>query len=147
MISKRCWVTFVRSQTNRRCFYFVPSSPQLCIEDTVFGLVFVNYELACESPTEVPYYVAFANPLCFFFVEVRSIKLFERPATRFAVYATKGDISQRRKSRELPCRLNHRKIWSGKLILTARGWKSKQKNIYLSKLPNISIWKQTFFGG
>ena len=44
-----------------------------------------------------------------------------------------------------------RKIWSGKLILAARRWKSKQKNktknIYLNKLPNISLWKQTFFRG
>ena len=42
-----------------------------------------------------------------------------------------------------------RKIWSGKLILAAMRWKSKQKNktknIYLNKLPNISVWKQTFF--
>ena len=44
-----------------------------------------------------------------------------------------------------------RKIWSGKLILAAMRWKSKQKNktknIYLNKLPNISVWKQTFFRG
>ena len=36
--------------------------------------------------------------------------VFERTATRFAVYATKGDISQRRKSRELPGGLNHSPI-------------------------------------
>ena len=42
-------------------------------------------------------------------------------------------------------------IWNGKLILTARWWRSKQKekqkNIYLNKLSNISVWKQTFFRG
>ena len=40
------------------------------IEDTVFSLVFVNYKLTCESPIEVPYYVVFADPMCFFFLEV-----------------------------------------------------------------------------
>ena len=49
---------------NQQALY--PSSPQLCIEDIVFGLVFVNYKLTCESPIEVPYYVAFADPLFFF---------------------------------------------------------------------------------
>ena len=43
------------------------------IEDTVFSLVIVNDKLTCESPIEVPYYVQFADPLFFFFVEVRSI--------------------------------------------------------------------------
>ena len=38
----------------------------LDIDDTVFSLVFVNDKLTCESPIEVPYYVAFADPLCFF---------------------------------------------------------------------------------
>ena len=40
-------------------FLFVTSN----IEDTVFSRVFVNYKLTCESSTEVPYYVAFADPL------------------------------------------------------------------------------------
>ena len=44
----------------------------LDIEDAVFNLVFVNDKLTCESPIDVPHYVAFADPLCFF-VEVRSI--------------------------------------------------------------------------
>ena len=35
----------------------------LGIKDAVFSLVFVNDELDCESPIEVPYYVAFADPL------------------------------------------------------------------------------------
>lgn len=39
----------------------------LDIDDTVFSLVFVNDKLTCESPIQIPYYVAFADPLVFFF--------------------------------------------------------------------------------
>ena len=44
-----------------------------------------------------------------------------------------------------------RKIWNGKLIVMARRSRSKQKKkhkyIYLNKLSNISVWRQTFFRG
>ena len=34
--------------------------------DDVFDLVFVNDKLTCEMPTELPYYVAFTDPVCFY---------------------------------------------------------------------------------
>ena len=43
-------------------------------------------------------------------------------------------------------------IWNGKLILIARRVNKRKKQnyiilLYLNKLPNILVWKQTFFRG
>ena len=49
----------------------------------------------------------------------------------------------------LPHPVPLRITWNGKLILTSRrvNKRKKQKYMYLNKLPNISVWKQTFFRG
>ena len=92
------------------------------IEDTVFSLVFVNVlSLPVNCTNRGSVLCCAYKSTVFFFVEVRSIKLFERTAIRSALYATKkrkGITSQRRKSRELSCRLHHKTKYLILILLT-----------------------------